>query len=64
MFSIAIRLNLSPVDRVMAIETVFLTIIGLRSSKVLTFPIAAYPVWFRCMLHDATVDILFGTACA
>ena len=41
-----------------------LTIFGLRLSIVLMFSIAAYPVWFRCMLHDAEVDILFGTACA
>ena len=31
------------------------------SSIVLTFSIVAYPVWVCCMLHDATVDILFGT---
>ena len=30
---------------------------GLRSSIVLTFLIAAYPVWFRCTFHDVTVDI-------
>ena len=44
-------------------KTLLLTIFGLRSLIVLTFSIA-YPVWFRCMLHDATVDILFGIACA
>ena len=38
-------------------KTLFLTIFGLRSSIVLTFSIAAYPVWFRCTLHDVTVDI-------
>ena len=41
-----------------------LTISGLRLSIVLTLSIAAYPVWFCCMLHDVEVDILFGTDCA
>ena len=36
--------QLSPVRRLMAIETLFLTIFGLRSSYILTFSIAAYPV--------------------
>ena len=48
----------------MEIKTQFLTIFGLHSSIVLRFMIAAYQVWFRCMLHDARIDILFGTACA
>ena len=43
-------------------NSVLLTNSGLRSSIILTFSIAAYPVWFRCMFYDATVDLLFGTA--
>ena len=38
-------------------KTLFLTFFYLRSSIVLTFSIAAYPAWFRCTLHDVTVDI-------
>ena len=33
-------------------------------NSILTLSIAAYAVLFSCILHDATVDILFGTACA
>ena len=46
----------------MAIKNSVSNFFGLHLSKVLTFSIAAYPMWFRCMLHDAKVDILFGTA--
>ena len=49
--------HLSPVGRLMAIVNYVSNYFGLRSSMVLTFSIAAYPVWFRCMLHDVTVDI-------
>ena len=35
----------------------FLTIFCLLLSIILTFSIAAYPVWIRCTLHDVTVDI-------
>ena len=54
----------------MAIKNSVSNFFGLCSSIVLTFSIAAYPVWFLCMLHDVRVDIsaynwiLFGTACA
>ena len=41
----------------MAMEKLFLTIFELCLSIVMTFSIATYPVWFRCMLHDVTVDI-------
>ena len=41
--------HLSPVWRRMAIENLFLTIFDLRSSIVLAFSIAAYPVWFSTL---------------
>ena len=43
----------------MAIKNSVLNIFGLHLSIVfinLMFLIAAYPVWFRCMLHEVTVD--------
>ena len=50
--------HLSPVSGLMAIENSVSNYYGLRSSIVLTFSgIAAYTVWFRCTLHDVTVDI-------
>ena len=49
--------HLSPVGRLMAIENTASNHFGLRSSIVLTFLIAAYPVWFPCTFHDVTVDI-------
>ena len=45
----------------MANKTQFLTIFGPCLWIVLGFSIAPYPVWVCCMLHDATIDILFGT---
>ena len=39
--------HLSPVGRLMAIENFISNYFGLRSSIVLTFSIAAYPVWFH-----------------
>ena len=41
--------HLSPIGRQMEIENLFLTIFDLRSSMVLTFSIAAYPVWVCCL---------------
>ena len=49
--------HLSPVGRLMDIENFVSNFFYLRSSIVLTFSIAAYPAWFRCTLHDVTVDI-------
>ena len=49
--------HLSPVGRLMDIENFVSNLFYLRSSIVLTFSIAAYPAWFRCTLHDVTVDI-------
>ena len=49
--------HLSPVGRLIAIENSVSNYFGLRSSIVLTFLIAAYPVCFRCTFHDVTVDI-------
>ena len=40
-----------------ASKTLFLTIFGIHSSKILTLSIADYDVWIRCTLHDVTVDI-------
>ena len=54
--------HLSPVGLVMAIKNSVSNYFGIR--LLIVFLIAAYPVWFHCMFHDATVDILFGTACA
>ena len=38
-------------------KTLFFTIFSLSLSIILTFLIAAYPVRYRCTLHDVTVDI-------
>ena len=51
------RLPMVPSWATKASKTLFLTIFGIRSSKILTLSIAAYPVWIRCTLHDVTVDI-------
>ena len=63
--------HLSPVGQLMAIENSVSNYFGLRSSIVLTFLIATYPLWFPYTLYDVSVDIstynriqLFGTACA
>ena len=63
--------HLLPVGWLMAIKNSVSYLFGLCSSIKLMFLIAAYPVWFRCMLHDVMVEIsaynwikLFGTACA
>ena len=63
--------QLSPVGRLMAIENSVFSIFGLRSSIILTFSIAAYPLWIRCgimMLRWIFFAYnwikLFGTACA
>ena len=49
--------HLSPVGRLIAIKNSISNYFDLRSSIVLTFLIAAYPVWYRCRFHDVTVDI-------
>ena len=49
--------HLSPVGRLMAIENSVSKYFGPRSSIVVTFSIAPYPVWLGCTLHDVKVDI-------